>query len=148
MLWEEVADLILIIAREIQFQGYGDNGVHSLTPSEGMVMRHLHSQPASRPNRIAAAVGLQRTNLSSVLSGLERKGLIERHVDAGDKRSVTIEVTDLGRSNYALVRRAWGQMVRRAADRQGVGARSDIAAALELLRRVESGLTAHRIGAD
>ncbi|MER5755853.1 MarR family transcriptional regulator [Streptomyces sp. NPDC002088] len=49
-------------------------------------MRRLRHDPAARPSRIAAATGLQRTNLSTVLGGLERKGLIERRADPGDGR--------------------------------------------------------------
>jgi hypothetical protein len=44
-----------------------------------MVTRHLQAGPAPPPGCIAAATALQRTNLSAVLHGLERKGLIERH---------------------------------------------------------------------
>jgi len=136
--WADLADLVLIIGREIQFRGYTDERAVSLSPSEGMVMRHLQRDPAAPPSRIAAATGLQRTNLSTVLRGLERKGLIERRAQPEDGRGVTVHPTELGRRNYALVRNEWADAVSAAAaagDQAG-----NLDAALGLLRAIEAGL--------
>jgi DNA-binding MarR family transcriptional regulator len=57
---------------------------------------------------IAAATGLQRTNLSTVLRSLEHKDLIDRRSSPDDGRGVTVGATARGRSNYELVRREWG----------------------------------------
>ena len=102
---------MLIISREIQFRGYTDERAVPLTQSEGMVMRYLLRGPAAAPSQIAAATGLQRTNLSTVLRGLERKGLIERQPNPSDGRGVTVTPTERGRSNYALVRQEWATAV-------------------------------------
>jgi hypothetical protein len=117
--WADLADLALIIAREIQFRGYTDERAVSLSPSEGMVMRHLLGDPAAPPSRIAAATGLQRTNLSTVLRGQ-------------------------GRTNYALVRQEWATAVAAAA---GHDTRK-LDAALTLLSSVEAGLVADRSGSS
>jgi len=138
--WAELADLVLIISREIQFRGYSDERAVPLSPSEGMVMRYLQHEPAAPPSRIADATGLQRTNLSTVLGGLERKGLVERRTDPGDGRGVTVHTTELGRTNYALVRREWATAVSAAADHDT----EHLDAALTLLTAVESGLARTR----
>jgi DNA-binding MarR family transcriptional regulator len=138
--WEDLADLVLIIAREIQFRGYSDERAVRLSASEGMVMRHLQHEPASPPSRIAAATGLQRTNLSTVLRGLERKGLIERRSAPDDRRGVTVHPTALGTSNYALVRKEWGEAVSAAVGDNAVG----LDTALRLLSRIEGGLIESR----
>ncbi|GCB43986.1 MarR family winged helix-turn-helix transcriptional regulator [Streptomyces sp. NL15-2K] len=138
--WAELADLVLIISREIQFRGYSDERAIPLSPSEGMVMRHLQHDPAAPPSRIATATGLQRTNLSTVLRGLEQKGLIERRSDPGDGRGVTVHTTEQGRTNYALVRREWATAVSAAADRDA----THLDAALALLTAVEAGLVTAR----
>jgi DNA-binding MarR family transcriptional regulator len=93
----DLADLILITAREIQFRGYTDPRAIPLSQSEGMIMHHLQADPALPPGCIAAATGLQRTNLSAVLHGLERKGLIERHASPGDRRGMIVRATQHGR---------------------------------------------------
>lgn len=138
--WAELAHLVLIVSREIQFHGYTDERAIPLTPSEGMVMRHLQHDHAAAPSRIATATGLQRTNLSTVLRGLERKGLIERRADPGDGRGVTVHTTEHGRANYTLVRKEWAAAVSAAADHDP----SHLDAALTLLSAVESGLTGTR----
>jgi DNA-binding MarR family transcriptional regulator len=140
--WVDLADLALIIAREIQFRGYTDERAVSLSPSEGMVMRHLMGDPAAPPSRIAAATGLQRTNLSTVLRGLEAKDLIERRISPDDRRGVTVHVTEHGRTNHTLVRQEWAAAVAAAAGHDT----GNLNAALTLLGTVETGLVAARSG--
>jgi DNA-binding MarR family transcriptional regulator len=138
--WADLADLVLIIAREIQFRGYIDHQAIPLSQSEGMVMRYLQDDPAAPPSRIADATGLQRTNLSAVLRGLERKGLVQRHASVEDGRGVTVHPTERGKSNYALVRHEWASAVSAATG----GDTSNLDPALRLLRDIEAGLTSTR----
>ncbi|WP_433186288.1 MarR family winged helix-turn-helix transcriptional regulator [Actinoallomurus sp. CA-150999] len=138
--WAELADLVLIIAREIQFRGYADERAVPLSQSEGMVMRYLLGVPAAPPSRIAAATGLQRTNLSAVLRTLEGKGLIERQADPDDGRGVTVRATQHGKTNYALVRHEWATILSAAAG----GDSADLDAALGFLRAVEAALVSAR----
>jgi len=138
--WAELADLVLIISREIQFRRYTDERAVHLSQSEGMVMRYLKHDPAAPPSRIAAATGLQRTNLSTVLRGLEQKGFIERHAHSDDGRGVTVHSTERGRSNTVLVRQEWATTVSEAAGHDT----RHLDAALALLTAVEAGLTRER----
>ncbi|MCT9078873.1 MarR family winged helix-turn-helix transcriptional regulator [Streptomyces fulvoviolaceus] len=138
--WAELADLVLIISREIQFRRYADERAVHLSQSEGMVMRYLKSDPDAAPSRIAAATGLQRTNLSTVLRGLEQKGFIERRTHSDDGRGVTVRSTERGRSNTVLVRREWATTVAEAAGHDT----EHLDAALHLLSAVEDGLTKSR----
>lgn len=138
--WAELADLVLIIAREIQFRRYTDERAVHLSQSEGMVMRYLKSDPDAAPSRIAAGTGLQRTNLSTVLRGLEQKGFIERRTQSGDGRGVTVHATERGRSNTILVRQEWATTVSEAAHHDT----EHLDAALGLLSAVEAGLARTR----
>ena len=138
--WADLADLILVIAREIQYHGYQDPQAVPLTQSEGMAMRYLHDHPGAAPSQIAAATGLQRTNLSAVLRGLERKGLAERHTSTDDLRGAIIHPTERGKRNYALVRQEWASAVSDAAGQDS----TSLDAALALLRGIQAGLTATR----
>ena len=138
--WADLADLVLIISREIQFRRYTDERAIHLSQSEGMVMRYLKRDPAATPSRIAAATGLQRTNLSTVLRGLERKGFIERRAHSGDGRGVTVHSTERGRGNTVLVRQEWAAAVSAAAADDD----THLDAALTLLSAVETGLTGTR----
>jgi DNA-binding MarR family transcriptional regulator len=134
--WAELADLALIVSREIQYRGYADERALPLTQSEGMVMRHLMREESAAPSRIATATGLLRTNLSAVLRGLERKGLIERQTNSDDRRGVAVSATERGRENFDLVRREWAATVAQAAGHDA----TDLDAAIALLTEVKDGM--------
>jgi DNA-binding MarR family transcriptional regulator len=138
--WAELADLVLILAREIQFLGYRDPEAVPLTQSEGMVMRYLQDHPGTAPSQLADATGLQRANISAVLRGLERKGLAERRACSDDLRRATIHPTERGKRNYALVRQEWAEVVSAAAGYDS----ADLDATLALLRKIGTSLTANR----
>ena len=140
--WAELSDLALVVAREIQIRPYLDESVLHLSPSEGMVMRHLQAGDAATPTSIAAAVGLQRTNVSTVLRGLERKGLIERSTNTDDRRVVTVQLSERGRGHYELARNEWAAAVASAAGNDT----RQLDAAIELLTRVRDGMTSVRRG--
>src|SRR5262249_13232502 len=92
------------------------------------------------PSEIAAATGLQRSNLSTLLRGLESKGLLQRRTSPDDRRGVTVHLTARGAENYARVRREWATAVAKAA-RHVV---RHLDAALHLLGQIAAGLTATR----
>jgi DNA-binding MarR family transcriptional regulator len=133
--WAAFADHVLEIAREIQFRGYESAEAVSLTPSEGTVMRYLFPHPGALPSQVAFATGLQRSNLSAVLRGLEQKGLIERVADPEDGRWVRIHPTAQAIRNYELVRHEWASTVATAAEDD-----SAIETVLPLLAKVHAGL--------
>jgi DNA-binding MarR family transcriptional regulator len=138
--WAKLADRVLIIAREIQFRGYQDPRAVPLTATEGMVMRYIQDHPITAPNQIAAAVGLQRSNLSTLMRDLERKGLIERTMSEGDRRGVTVRLTEAGRRNYLVVRREWAAAVAKAVENDTRG----LDGAFGLLKDIAAGLIAMR----
>jgi DNA-binding MarR family transcriptional regulator len=133
--WADLADLVFFIAREIKFGGYTSEEAISLSPSEGIVMRYLFLHPGAIPSKIAEAAGLQRSNLSTVLRSLEKKGVLERRSSTEDAREVHLYPTPRGTSNYALVRKEWARRVAEAA-----GDTEDIQDTITLLRKVQTGL--------
>lgn len=137
--WADLGDLVLEIAREIQFRDYESLEAVSLSPSEGTVMRHLLSHQGALSSEVAFATGLQRSNLSTVLRGLEEKGLIERRADPGDGRFVRIHPTPAALRNYELVRGEWGSALRAAAATD-----PSLASVLPLLSKIKSGLVRRR----
>ena len=138
--WADLTDRVLVVAREIQFRGYKDPRALPLTASEGMVMRYMQEHPVATPNQVAAAVGLQRSNLSTLLRGLEAKGLIERTISERDRRGVTVRLTERGRWNYLVVRGEWATAVAKAVANDTRG----LDEVLVLLRQIADGLVAMR----
>ena len=53
---------------------------------------------------LAACLGLDSSSLVRLIDLLERRGLIERHVDPSDRRARRLKVTELGREEHARIR--------------------------------------------
>ncbi len=49
------------------------------------------------PSQIAASLGVTRASVTGLLDGLERDGLTERRAFGGDRRALSIHLTDAGR---------------------------------------------------
>lgn len=48
------------------------------------------------PSRMASALGVSRASVTGLLDGLEKDGLIERRAFGGDRRALSIHLTDVG----------------------------------------------------
>jgi MarR family transcriptional regulator, organic hydroperoxide resistance regulator len=68
-----------------------------ITQSIGYLLINIDEQEGTTVSKAAALLGLKSTSLSRMLSQLETMGLIYRESNPGDKRSVKIYLTDLGK---------------------------------------------------
>ena len=66
------------------------------------VLLLLDSMGPESQQETAQRLGVDRTTMVGLLDGLEAKGLVARHADAGDRRRNVVELTDAGQT--ALVR--------------------------------------------
>lgn len=141
--YADLADVVQALARIIGADAHADPGVVDLTATEINVMRFVDRHPGASPSTVAAATGLQRSNLSRAIRDLEAKGMIHRTADAADGRQARLVPTDRAASNLARLRSKWSRLLSSA----GADDR-DLAAALRLLTDLEDGLSpsAHRDG--
>lgn len=58
-----------------------------------------HREPASQLE-VAQTLGIDRTTMVALLDALERKGIVERRPDPGDRRRNVAELTDHGSVTY------------------------------------------------
>lgn len=138
----DLADGVLALAREIEAQHPRD-GFVAVAANERLVLRELDRGGETAPSALAERLGLQRSNLSTALRGLEAKGLIVRGHDASDGRGVLVRSTPLAAQNLALLRARWTETLRPVlAD--GV----DVAGAVDLVSALSDALIARRIAAD
>jgi DNA-binding MarR family transcriptional regulator len=68
-------------------------GAKPLTRSQVAALRVLHSQPGLTISQVAEQLGMQVSNLSPLIVVLEAKGLVEKVVDAHDRRIVRLRPT-------------------------------------------------------
>ncbi|MFK0257079.1 MarR family winged helix-turn-helix transcriptional regulator [Streptomyces sp. NPDC090445] len=85
-----------------------------LTAAEINALANLADGQGRTVSRLGAAVGSRPTTLTSVLDRLERRGHIVRAKQAGDRRSVRIELTESGRAAASLIRRTLADLENRA----------------------------------
>ena len=70
------------------------------------------SQGSQRASELAAAVGVSRPTLTSLVDGLEDAGLVKRVPVATDRRGIRLELTDAGREATERADRALSERLR------------------------------------
>ena len=75
-----------------------------ITQSIGYLLINIDEKEGTTVSQAAALLGLKSTSLSRMLNQLEQSGLIYRESNQGDKRSVKIYLTDLGKEKRHLAR--------------------------------------------
>lgn len=77
---------------------------HGITQSIGYLLLNIDEEEGTTVSQVAALLGLKSTSLSRMLNQLEKTGLIYRESNRGDKRSVKIYLTPLGKEKRQLAR--------------------------------------------
>jgi DNA-binding MarR family transcriptional regulator len=131
----DLADLVLAIARAINTDAHQDPKTIDLTATEINVMRYIDRHHGTSPTAVAAATGLQRSNLSRVLRDLEARGMIARTADACDGRQTRLESTARAGANLRRLRANWSRLLS-IADVDG----RNLDATLTTLTEIEAGL--------
>lgn len=67
-----------------------------LTQEQSFVLGYLQRSPGAIQRDIAAITRTSAASVSSLLQGLERRGLVERRADAGNGRTKAVYATDEG----------------------------------------------------
>lgn len=69
-----------------------------LTGPQRFVVRCIGKYPGLSASQLAEMLHLDRGTISATLNRLEDRGLIERRPDPGDRRRITLGLTDAGRA--------------------------------------------------
>ncbi|EHQ26339.1 MarR family winged helix-turn-helix transcriptional regulator [Mucilaginibacter paludis] len=93
VVWQTVANRYNQLASEF-----------GITQSIGYLLININEKEGTTVSQVAALLGLKSTSLSRMLSTLEQMGLIYRESNKGDKRSVKIHLTELGKEKRHLAR--------------------------------------------
>ncbi|KJL47027.1 MarR family protein [Microbacterium hydrocarbonoxydans] len=134
----DLADAVLVLGREIEAR-HPRTGFVDVAVNERLVLRSLDRDGEATPSALAERLGLQRSNLSTALRGLEAKGLIVREHDGSDGRAVIVRSTALAAHNLALLRERWSEVLRSA-----LPDGADVREAVDLVGALADGLVAAR----
>ena len=74
-------------------------GKHGLSQGRFLTLIVMNREPDEEinPSSLAEKVGVTRATMTGLLDGLERKGLVNRRAHPGDRRKVSIRLTETGR---------------------------------------------------
>jgi DNA-binding MarR family transcriptional regulator len=85
---------------------------------------------------LAAAEGVAQPSMTSLVTGLERAGLVERRTDPADKRVVLVALTDAGRDRLRARREAGAEWFAELVTQLSEEDRTVLANALPALNRL------------
>jgi DNA-binding MarR family transcriptional regulator len=100
-------DLAWLLPRTIDAAAEQDPGLDSLPRSELEIMRLLVRRPGLSVGQVARELGLQRTNASTGVRALVRRGLLDSERAAADGRITHLTPTELAIRNRDLREDAW-----------------------------------------
>jgi DNA-binding MarR family transcriptional regulator len=104
---EAVTDLILALGRVERrvSRRLGDVlAAHGATVDEWRVLAVLAGGPGRPMRELAEAAAARAPKLTRIVDGMVAADLVERRVDAGDRRRILVSLTPLGRSRHRRLR--------------------------------------------
>ncbi len=90
--------------RKLAMRMIADTG---LTPGQPRILNYLYTHDGSNQTEIAAACFIETASLTSVLNGMEAKGLVERRRQNGNRRTYYIYLTDKGKEMCKIIDNAF-----------------------------------------
>jgi len=105
---ERLAEAIGLLVRTFLVAGRAGQPAEGKLPFNPLnfhLLEDLLDEGALRPSDLAARLGIPRSTLSSAVSALERRGLVEKAPDTDDGRAKLITLTDEGQSVAEAIKR-------------------------------------------
>jgi DNA-binding MarR family transcriptional regulator len=78
-----------------------------LSLSEGLALEGLRRGAAVSQRDLADRLGLEKSTVSRLIAGLERRGLVTRERDPRNRRFYRLQLTDAGRSAAERLATSW-----------------------------------------
>jgi len=97
------------VGRELRTKVDGMLAPLNLTAQQAALLLHASREETS-PNRLAPLLGTDTAGVTRLLDRLEAKGLVKRRRNAGDRRSVIVELTEEGRALVPRVAPIFGRV--------------------------------------
>ncbi|MCD8014730.1 MAG: MarR family transcriptional regulator [Lachnospiraceae bacterium] len=93
--------------RKLAMKMIADTG---LTPGQPKILNYLYSHDGANQTEIAAACFIETASMTSVLNGMEAKGLVERRRQNGNRRTYYIFLTDKGKEMCRIIDAAFTEI--------------------------------------
>jgi DNA-binding MarR family transcriptional regulator len=70
---------------------------HGITTPQLIILKQIEGKKTITVTQLAKQVSLKQATVTDILNRLERKGLLQRQKDTGDRRRVLVKETDAGK---------------------------------------------------
>lgn len=113
-----LADAIARLRRAMRRAARADDPGNELSVAQLELLSCVHENPGSRPSRLARLLRLAPNSVTTLVNGLQARGLVTRSSGGDDRRAVALTLTEDGEravarwrtTNTAIVRRAFGEL--------------------------------------
>lgn len=96
-LHEVFMDFVRVVSA---WHGNPEDPGHGLSPSQAMALHALDTDPPLSQQELAARLRLEKSSVSRLVADLERRDLLVRQRDEGNRRLYRLRLTDLGRRTH------------------------------------------------
>jgi DNA-binding MarR family transcriptional regulator len=120
----------LILALDAELESLG------LSASETNLLACLDPAAPRRIGELVADTGQRPSTVTGILDRLERRGLVERRLDAADRRSFRVGLTKDGVSMHGRVHEGYANVAARTRDGLEGSAAPDLRTVLRAIERV------------
>jgi DNA-binding MarR family transcriptional regulator len=116
---------------------------HNISQGRFTVLMLLHRccEEPSTPAELAERAGVTRATMTGLIDNLEKDGLVSRHADADDRRTVPVRLTEAGRTLIERMLPDYFRCVAKIMQPLGEAERKQFVA---LLQKIQQGLTIER----
>ncbi len=83
------------------FSRFQDRVPLCMSQGEPFVLNYLYCHDSAQPSQISVAMQVSTARITTILNGLEKRGLVVRQPDQTDRRKINVCLTEQGRS-YAV----------------------------------------------
>jgi DNA-binding MarR family transcriptional regulator len=117
-----------------------------LHPTQLLVLVHLVEVGPARIGELAARVSCSQPTATTVTNSLEAAGLVRRVPDTSDGRAIQVQLTEAGRDTLRAIAKDQAGQLRQRLDELDESDRQLVLAAVPVLRRMTSDISAAAAG--
>jgi DNA-binding MarR family transcriptional regulator len=105
--FQQLLRLLLRVVGQAAMPGSEADGLATVSGTEARALTELLAARGIAQGQLAALLGLEKSTVSRLAAGLERKGWIRRGRDESNQRYIRLYLTPEGRALAGRVWRAW-----------------------------------------
>jgi DNA-binding MarR family transcriptional regulator len=130
----ELADVVARLRRAMRKAWRAEESGNPLSVAQLELLTSLGEHPGARPGQLARSLRLAPNSVTTLLNGLQTRGLVARGEGVGDRRTVRLTLTVAGQDAVRVWQAANARIVRDAVRDLPVASREAIADLLPVLR--------------